>query len=90
MRMREDEAALRYKLFEEAPEEVRPKHHKKQSNAGEENVNGVSENGREGQEGNQLVGGEEGRTEHRNGSVGEGSPELAAVVEGVQGLSVDA
>lgn len=93
LRMREGEAALRYKLFEEAPEEVRPQNNHKQGMASEEHVNGTLENGGEDGERNQLVGEEEGRNGHGNGNrvhSGEGYPELAAVVEGVQGLSVDA
>ena len=92
MRMREGEAVLRNKLFEEAPEAVRP-HHQKQSVAGEEHVNGAPENGGGDREGNQLLEGEEGRNKHHNGNgvhTGEGYPELVVAVVGVQKLSVDA
>jgi len=76
--MREGEAALRCKLFEEAPEEIRPQHHRKQRTAKGGHANGAVEKG------NQLVGGEEGQSGH-DGIHPDG---LAAVVDGVQGLTV--
>lgn len=100
MRMREGEAALRYKLFEEAPEETRVHQHK-QSTANGEHVDGIpAEMERVGVEGNQLPGvateeerhpADSGDTLIVNGA--NGKPKyngLVGVVESLQGLRVDA
>lgn len=96
MRMREGEAALRNKLFEEASEEFRG-HYYRHSTTNGEHINGHTVEFDA--DGNQLWGfasrehhpeNNPGRVENGNGGRAYPGTEFVGVVEGIQQLSVDA